>query len=75
MFLGLFQDLKRPGEELFEAYSMEEMAFVPAVKPPPSKRAATAGKRLKSTPVILNFDLASLTCPDNMDFFTSTQTG
>jgi hypothetical protein len=54
---------------------MEEMAFVPAVKPPPSKRAATAGKRPKSTPVQLNFDLASLTCPDNMDFYTSTQTG
>jgi hypothetical protein len=66
------QDLKQPGEELFTVYSMEEMAFVPAVKPPPS-RASAAAKRGKASPVTVNFDLCSLECPESLDFYSSTQ--
>jgi hypothetical protein len=66
----LLQELKRPGEELFGEYSMDEMAFVPAVKPPPS-RTGTSAKRGKASPTNINFDLGRISCPESMDFFTS----
>ena len=54
---------------------MEEMAFVPPVKPPPSRRSAGVAKRGKASPVTINFDLASLDCPESLDFFSSLQKG
>jgi hypothetical protein len=64
----MLQEMKRPGEELFAEYSMAEMAFVPPVKPPPSRPAA---KRGKASPTTINFDLTRIDCPESMDFFSS----
>ena len=64
-FVWSVQDLKKPGDELFTNFSMDEMGFSPAIKPP--------GKRLgkKGTPSTITLPLDTVLCQENLDFFTA----
>jgi len=66
--LSLPLDLKKPGEELFTIFSMDEMGFNPTIKPPGARK----GKR--STPPTTSTKLDTDPCPENFDFFAALQT-
>jgi len=66
--LSLPQELKKPGEELFTHFSMDEMAFNPVIKPPGKRRGKVA------TPTTISTAVDNITCPANLDFFAAMKT-